>query len=46
MADGSVTLKPLISGIFPITEWRTAFDLFERRSGLKTLLQPVAEGSG
>jgi L-iditol 2-dehydrogenase len=43
MADGSVNLKPLISGIFPITEWRTAFDIVEQRSGLKTLLRPVEE---
>jgi L-iditol 2-dehydrogenase len=43
MADGSVDLKPLVSGVFPITEWRKAFDIFEQRSGLKTLLQPVEE---
>jgi L-iditol 2-dehydrogenase len=41
MASGSVSLKPLVSGVYPITEWRTAFDIFEQRSGLKTLLQPV-----
>jgi len=43
MADGSVNLAPLVSGVFPITEWRAAFDIFEQRSGLKTLLQPVEE---
>jgi L-iditol 2-dehydrogenase len=45
MADGVVNLKPLISGVFPITEWRAAFDMVEQRSGLKTLLRPVEEAS-
>jgi L-iditol 2-dehydrogenase len=41
LATGAVQTEPLVSGIFPITEWRTAFDTFEQHSGLKTLLQPV-----
>jgi L-iditol 2-dehydrogenase len=43
LAEGAVQTEPLVSGIYPITEWRTAFDLFVQRSGLKTLLQPVEE---
>jgi L-iditol 2-dehydrogenase len=41
MATGTVQTEPLISSVFPVTEWRTAFDTFEQGSGLKTLLQPV-----
>jgi L-iditol 2-dehydrogenase len=43
MAEGSVLTEPLVSEVFPLTEWRTAFDVFERRSALKTVLQPVEE---
>jgi hypothetical protein len=39
-----VDVKPLISGVFSITEWRAAFDTVEQRSGLKTLLTPVEDG--
>ena len=45
MADGAVNTEALISGIFPVTEWRVAFDAFEQRTGLKTILQPVEEGA-
>jgi L-iditol 2-dehydrogenase len=41
LAAGQVQTKPLISNIFPITEWRQAFDLFEQKSGFKLLLTPV-----
>lgn len=45
MASGAVHTEPLISEVFPITEWRGAFELFERRAALKTVLQPVGEGA-
>lgn len=41
LADGLVQTEPLVSGVYPVTEWREAFDAFERRDGLKTVLQPV-----
>jgi L-iditol 2-dehydrogenase len=41
MADGIVDTESLVSEVFPVTEWRKAFDIFENRSGLKTVLQPV-----
>jgi L-iditol 2-dehydrogenase len=44
MASGAVQTEPLISGVYPVTEWREAFDVFERRAGLKTVLRPVEEG--
>ncbi|GAC1473524.1 MAG: zinc-binding dehydrogenase [Chloroflexota bacterium] len=45
LASGAVRTEPLISGDYPITEWREAFDIFERRAGLKTVLRPVQEGA-
>ena len=42
MASGQVQTGPLISHILPVTEWRQAFDIFERRLGLKTVLTPVS----
>lgn len=41
MAEGKVQTGPLITGIFDVTDWRKAFDAFESRSGVKTLLKPV-----
>lgn len=43
MANRSVVTEPLVSEVFPLTEWRAAFDVFERRSALKTVLKPVEE---
>ena len=42
LASGKVHSEPLISGIFPVTEWRAAFDVFESRAGIKTVLEPVS----
>lgn len=41
MAEGLVRMEPLISGVYPLTEWRAAFDVFEGGAGVKTVLQPV-----
>jgi L-iditol 2-dehydrogenase len=41
MAEGKVKTAPLITDIFPVTDWRKAFDTFETRRGIKTLLKPV-----
>ena len=41
IASGQVKTEPLVSGVYPITGWREAFDAFEKRTGLKTVLQPV-----
>lgn len=41
MGSGLVKTEPLISSVLPITEWREAFDLFEKRQGLKIVLQPA-----
>lgn len=41
MSAGLVKTEPLVSHVYPITEWREAFDTFEKRLGLKTVLHPV-----
>ena len=43
MEAGLVKTESLVSNVFPITEWRDAFDTFEKKLGLKTALQPVGE---
>lgn len=35
-----LTLKPLISEVFSLTEWERAFALTEARTGLKYVLRP------
>ncbi len=41
ISSGLVKTEPLVSGVYPVTEWREAFEAFEKRTGLKTVLQPV-----
>ena len=41
LADGSVQTDPLITASYPITEWEAAFEQFNARQGIKTLLTPV-----
>jgi L-iditol 2-dehydrogenase len=40
MAEGKVRTEPLVTGIFPLGEWERAFELFDRRNGLKIVLKP------
>lgn len=41
VSSGLVKTEPLVSMVYPIAEWREAFDAFEKRAGLKTMLEPV-----
>jgi len=41
LAAGQVQTRPLVSQTLPIAEWRQAFEAFERREGLKTVLIPA-----
>lgn len=41
LAAGTVKTKPLITDSFPVTEWERAFQTFEAKTGVKTLLKPV-----
>lgn len=41
LQQDKIKLKPLISDVLPITDWKTAFDRLERKEGMKILLKPV-----
>lgn len=41
LADRKVDARKLISHVLPLTEWRHAFDMFERKEGRKLVLEPV-----
>ncbi len=41
LAQGAVNTEALITHRFPVTEWQAAFDLFEAKAGIKTILTPV-----
>jgi L-iditol 2-dehydrogenase len=43
LGQGVVRTETLVTGLFPLREWRAAFDAFEERSGIKTVLCPVEE---
>jgi L-iditol 2-dehydrogenase len=43
LAEGRVQTAPLISDVFPLTEWAEAFARFERREGVKVMLEPSAQ---
>ena len=40
MAAGTVRTAPLISHRFPVHEWRRAFEVFDRKEGIKTIFLP------
>lgn len=40
LAQGRIRLNDLLSLTLPLSEWRTAFDLFIRREALKVLMYP------
>lgn len=41
LEQGRINLKPIISHILPLTEWKKAFEIVENHKGLKVSLQPV-----
>jgi L-iditol 2-dehydrogenase len=40
LGSGQVQTQPLVSDVFPISQWQRAFERFEEKSGLKILLTP------
>jgi L-iditol 2-dehydrogenase len=46
LAEGRVQTAPLISDVLPLAEWEEAFGRFERREGVKLMLEPTAVESG
>jgi L-iditol 2-dehydrogenase len=41
LRSGQVQTAPLITHDYPVTDWQAAFDLFDAKDGVKTLLLPV-----
>ena len=41
LSQGKVKIKPLLSDILPLTQWREGFKKHEEKSGVKILLTPV-----
>ncbi len=41
LETGVVKTEPLITHTFDITDWEAAFDVFDAKSGVKTILKPV-----
>jgi L-iditol 2-dehydrogenase len=41
LEGGRVDTRALITAEYPVTEWEAAFDGFERKTAIKTLLRPV-----
>jgi L-iditol 2-dehydrogenase len=41
MASGQLDVKPIIGGIWPITEWHTAFEKMHRGEIVKGILKPI-----
>lgn len=42
LGSGKVQTKPLITATYDVTEWQEAFEGFERKTAIKTLLYPAA----
>lgn len=41
MASGQLDVKPIIGGVWPITEWKTAFEKMHKGEIVKSILKPV-----
>ena len=41
IASGQLDVKPIIGGVWPITEWRTAFEKMHSGEIVKSILKPV-----
>ena len=41
LASGQLDVKPIIGGVWPITEWHTAFEKMHKGEVVKSVLKPV-----
>jgi L-iditol 2-dehydrogenase len=41
MASGQLDVKPIIGGVWPITEWHTAFEKMHKGEIVKSVLKPI-----
>lgn len=44
LGEGQVRTAPLITGTYPLAGWADAFSTFEKKEGVKLLLDPWADG--
>jgi len=42
LSTGQVVTEPLITEVFPLTEWQKAFDKFRAKDGIKIALKPAS----
>ncbi len=40
MAEGKIKVKPLISHVFPLSDWKQGFEMLESKKSLKVILEP------
>jgi alcohol dehydrogenase/L-iditol 2-dehydrogenase len=41
MASGQLNVEPIIGGIWPISEWKTAFEKMHHGEIVKSVLKPI-----
>ncbi|MBA4166704.1 MAG: zinc-binding dehydrogenase [Chitinophagaceae bacterium] len=41
MASGQLNVRPIIGGVWPVTEWHTAFEKMHKGEVVKSILKPV-----
>jgi alcohol dehydrogenase/L-iditol 2-dehydrogenase len=41
MAGGQLDVKPIIGGVWPVTEWKEAFEKMHTCAVVKSVLKPV-----
>lgn len=41
LASGQLDVKPIIGGVWPVTEWQTAFEKMKQGEVVKSILKPV-----
>ena len=43
MAEGKILTDPLATAVYPLADWRNAFEGFEQRKGVKFILRPNSD---
>jgi L-iditol 2-dehydrogenase len=41
MSSGQLNVKPIIGGVWPVTEWHEAFEKMHKGEIVKSVLKPV-----
>ena len=45
VAAGQVILDPLVTAVYPLAEWRTAFERTAAANGMKLVIDPPPEAA-